>query len=521
MSTSTRKSDAALTRREFLAATAAGGVVPALFAPGQARAATQAGRVLRVARGADARSLDPHVNARLYDRIVLYTLYEPLIDADAKGRFVPVLAKSWAVGSTGRVITFHLREGVTFHDGTPFTADVVKWNIERVLNPATGSEHRTRFLGIIEGVRAPDKYTAQFYLTRPYPPLLSELTDRPGMMVSPAAVQKYGKDFGRNPVGTGPFRFQEWVIGNHVTVQRNDRYWNARAIRSDTIVFTDFPEPAVADARLRAGDLDVVTLEDLPAEDILAFQKDTAYRVIPSPAYRWEAIQMKVDTPPFDNRDLRQAMMYAINREQIHQVIYRGLGEATGKIFHEGWWADPNYKGPTYDPAMARERLQASGYLDKPVPLLLYVLSSTVPLGEMVQAQLQAIGLQINIRLVSERDQYPMVLRGEIPFTVPQTWTPRVDPHGLVYILWDSKGYANSSHYRNPQVDRLLDAAASTYDLAVRTRLYRAAERLIVNDASYVFFYATPDYALMRQQVQGFRWGFDLIPRISETWVGQ
>jgi peptide/nickel transport system substrate-binding protein len=144
-----------------------------------------------------------------------------------------------------------------------------------------------------------------------------------------------------------------------------------------------------------------------------------------------------------------------------------------------------------------------------------------VPLGEMVQAQLQAIGLQINIRLVSDRDQYPMVLKGEIPFTVPQTWTPRVDPHGLVYILWDSKGYANTSHYRNPQVDTLLDAAASTYDIAVRTKLYRQAERLIVDDASYVFFYATPDYALMRRQVQGFRWGFDLIPRISETWVGQ
>jgi len=503
-------------RRRLLAA---GGAAALAARAGLRPAAAQTPGVLRIARGADSRSLDPHINARLYDRMVLYTLYEPLVDADAGGNFVPVLARAWEVGSTGLVVTFHLRAGVVFHDGTPFTADVVKWNIERILDPATGSEHRARFEGIIQGVQAVDAQTVRIYLTRPYPPLFSELTDRPGLMVSPAAVKKYGRDFGRNPVGTGAFRFVEWIQGNRVSVQRNAQYWNGRAIRSTGIVFTDFPEPAVADARLRGGDLDVVALEGLPAEDILAFQKDPAYRVVTSPAYRWEAIQMKVDVPPFDNRNLRQAIMYGLNREQIRTVIYRGLGKATGKFFHEGWWADPSYNGPTYNPDLAKQKLRESGYLDKPVPLLLYLLSSTVPLGEMAQAQLAAIGLKTTIRLVSERDQYPMVLRGEIPFTIPQTWTPRVDPHGLAYILWDSKGYANSSHYRSPQVDKLLDEASATYDRAVRTKLYRQAERLIVEDASYVFYYATPDYAIMRRQVRGFRYGFDLIPRVAEAWV--
>jgi len=507
-----------LTRRELLAV--GGGVAAALLRRGGVQPAeAQARSVLRVARGGNARSLDPHVNARLYDRIVLYTLYETLIDADAKGNFIPVLAKSWDVGSTGRVITFSLRPGVVFHDGTPLTSDVVKWNIERILDPATGSEHRTRFEGIIQTVKAVDPTTVQMYLARSYPPLLSELTDRPGMMVSPAAVKKYGKDFGRNPVGTGAFKFVEWIQGNRVVVQRNPQYWNAKAIRSDRIIFTDFPEPAVADAKLRGGELDIVTLEGLPAEDILAFQKDRAYRVVQSPAYRWEAIQLKVDVPPFDNRNLRQAMMYAINREQIQTVIYRGLGRATGKFFHEGWWSDPSYNGPKYDPDMAKQKVKESGYLDKPAPLLMYVLATQVPLGEMVQAQLQAAGFKINIRLVSETDQYPMVLRGEIPFTVPTAWTPRVDPHGLAYILWDSKGYANSSHYKNQQVDKLLDDASAIYDIKARTKMYRQAERLIVDDASYVFYYATPDQAIMLQGVQGFRYGFDLIPRVAEAWV--
>ena len=502
-------------RRKLLAA-AAGGAA-ALIGAGRARA--QNTGVLRVARGADARSLDPHINARLYDRAVCYTLYEPLLDADAHGNFIPKLATSWDVGSTGLVITFRLRPNVVFHDGTPFTSDVVKWNMQRILDPATGSEHRTRFEGVVQGVQTPDRYTVQYYLTRPYPPFFSEMTDRPGMMVSPAAVQKYGRDFGRNPVGTGPFRFQEWVLGSRVVVQRNDRYWNRSKIQSTGIVFMDFEEPAVADARLRGGELDLVTLEGLPAEDLIAFQKDPSYRVVQSPASRWEAIQMKVDVAPFDNLALRQAMMYGINRQQIHDVIYRGLGRATGKIFHEGWWADPTYNGAAFDLNTAKQKLKESGYADHPAPLTLYVLQSDVPLGEMVQAQLQAVGFQINIRLVSARDQYPMVLRGEIPFTIPSDWTPRVDPHGLAYILWDSKGYANSSHYKNPQVDKLLDDAAVTYDRAARLRAYRQAERLIVNDASYVFYYATPDSAIMRPQVQGFAYGFDLIPRVSETWV--
>lgn len=518
MSAGERPARLRVTRRQFLTAGGAAALIGAR-SPTPAAWGGPAAGILRIARGGDARSLDPHVNARLYDRMVLYTLYEPLVDADSAGNFFPVLARAWEVGSTGLVVTFHLRPGVVFHDGTPFTADVVKWNIERVLDPATGSEHRTRFEGIIQGVQAVDPATVRIYLTRPYPPLFSELTDRPGLMVSPAAVKKYGRDFGRNPVGTGAFRFVEWIQGGRVAVLRSERYWDSRAIRSAGIVFTDFPEPAVADARLRGGDLDIVAVQGLPADDILGFQKQPEYQVVQSPAYRWEAIQMKVDTPPFDNRNLRQAILYGTNRDEILRVIYRGLGKATGKFLHEGWWADPAYNGPGYHPDLAKQRLRESGYLDRTTPLLLYVLAGQAPLGEMVQAQLAAIGLRATIRLVSERDQYPMVLRGEIPFTIPSTWTPRVDPHGISYILWHSKGYANSSHYRNPQVDKLLDDASATYDVKTRTRLYREAERIIVDEASYVFYYASPNYAIMRRQVRGFRYGFDLIPRVAGAWV--
>jgi ABC-type transport system substrate-binding protein len=141
---------------------------------------------------------------------------------------------------------------VTFQDGTPFDAQAVKWNLERVLDPATGSDHRQKFEGIIQGVQAVDPYT--IYLTRPYPALFSDLTDRPGQMVSPAAVKKFGKAFALQPVGIGPFKFVEWIPGNRVVVQRYENYWNRSAIKSDGIVFYDIPERPVAVARLQSGE---------------------------------------------------------------------------------------------------------------------------------------------------------------------------------------------------------------------------------------------------------------------------
>ena len=147
--------------------------------------------------------MDPHIRARFDDRVVIAAIYEPLINSDKDGHFVPVLAKSWEIGSTGRVVTFRLRQGVTFQDGTPFDAQAVKWNLERVLDPATGSDHRQKFEGIIQGVQAVDPYTVRIYLTRPYPALFSDLTDRPGQMVSPAAVKRSEKTL----------RFTPWAPG--------------------------------------------------------------------------------------------------------------------------------------------------------------------------------------------------------------------------------------------------------------------------------------------------------------------
>ena len=450
------------------------------------------GKMLRVARGGEGRSLDPHIRARFDDRVVIAAIYEPLITSDKDGHFVPVLAKSWEIGSTGRVVTFQLRQGVTFQDGTPFDAQAVKWNLERVLDPATGSDHRQKFEGIIQGVQAVDPYTVRIYLTRPYPALFSDLTDRPGQMVSPAAVKKFGKDFALHPVGTGPFKFVELIQGNRVVVQRYENYWNRSAIKSDGIVFYDIPERPVAVARLQSGEVDVVASTGagdivLGGPEIMSVQRQAGFKAIPSPNYEWEALQMRVDRPPFNNRSLREAIAYAVDREQILKTIYHGLGIATGKFFLEGWWADPKYVGVKYDPSVARAKLKESGYLDNPIPVTVSIQASDSQLGEPVQAQLAAIGLKVGLQLSSESDFYPQLIEGRYALAGPVRWTPRVDPHSLAKALFHStKGNSNTTRYRNVQVDSLLDDASAMEDPEQRGQVYHQIEQLVVDDAPYV-----------------------------------
>src|SRR5262249_33469171 len=190
-----------------------------------------------------------------------------------------------------------------------------------------------------------------------------------------------------------------------------------------------------------------------------------------------------------------------------------------GKFFLEGWWADPNYAGIKYDPEAAVAKLKESGYLSNPVPLTLHIQASDSQLGELLQAQLAAIGLNIKIQLVSESDFYAQLIQGSLALSGPTRWTPRVDPHGLANILLHStKGNSNTTRYRNPQVDALLDQASAINEPEKRVELYRQIERLVLEDAPYVLYCASPGYALMRDDVRGYEWGFDMVPRVAKVW---
>jgi peptide/nickel transport system substrate-binding protein len=229
--------------------------VLALAAGGQAQD-PQRGGVLRVGLQGDFTTMDPHLSTSAEDRDVYYQLYSPLVGLDASLKIVPELAEAWEQPDPVTYL-FRLRRGVKFHDGTDLTAEVVKWNFERMLNPASGSIRRSE-LGNVKAVEVVDPLTVRVTLKEPDAALLATLSDRAGMMVSRAAVEKHGPDFARRPVGTGPFQFVEWVKDDHLSVRRFPGYWKAGLPHLDEIVYKPIPDHTVKLTALRTGTLDLI-----------------------------------------------------------------------------------------------------------------------------------------------------------------------------------------------------------------------------------------------------------------------
>src|SRR5262249_18373226 len=312
------------------------------------------GGTLRVGWLPDSKTLDPHFSVELGERYALYMIYNTLVGLDRGFNVVPELARSWQIAPDGKRVTFQLQRGVKFHDGTEFTAETVKWNVERILNPENKSPQRSQLEPAVASVSVIDPHTVAFGLKKPFAPLLAALADRPGFIASPAAVKQAGPDFGRHPVGTGPFRFVEWVADSQVTLERFPDYWDKGKPYVDKVVFRIVPDPTVRQTMLRTGELDIAT--DLDAKDVPTLQADANLKASEMrPASRWTALQWRVDKPPFDSKPLRQAIALGIDRNELKEVLLRGFGEpARGPVVPGLWWSNPSLKGYGYDPVEAR-----------------------------------------------------------------------------------------------------------------------------------------------------------------------
>ncbi|HWU39037.1 MAG TPA: ABC transporter substrate-binding protein [Candidatus Acidoferrum sp.] len=215
------------------------------------------GGTIRIALDADCTTMDPHRSTAAVDRQVYSNLYGKLVDIDAKFNIVPQLAQSWEIKNNGLIYIFKLRRGVKFHDGSDFNAEIVKWNFDRMRDPALASPRRSE-IAPVKDVKVLDPYTVEITLTTPYAPFLSVLSDRAGMMVSKAAVEKYKDDYARNPMGTGPFRLVEWVKDDHITLKRFDGYWEKGLPYLDEIIYRPIPDTTVRFTAMRTGQVDLM-----------------------------------------------------------------------------------------------------------------------------------------------------------------------------------------------------------------------------------------------------------------------
>jgi peptide/nickel transport system substrate-binding protein len=416
----------------------------------------------------------------------------------------PGLATSWKLSDDGRRWTFELRPGVVFHDGTPLDAAAVAFSFARVIDPQHPSyvrgddgQYWRGLLKKVKRVTAPAMSRVEIEVAHPYAPLLGELAMFP--IVSPVAVRRWGDDFRRHPVGTGPFAFEAWEPGEQVVVRRFDRYWGARPAL-ERIVFR-----AVTDARQRLVDLQSGSVDlaagILPDEQsFVELHPDLLLLHMPSLDVSYLAFNMM--HPPFDDRRVRRAISHAINKEPIVKLAYQGRAIAADGPLPPGQWG---YRAPAtrmrYDPALARQLLEdaaAARAFDPSRVYKLYApstsrtyLSQPERVARYIQAALSRVGVSSQLILQPINELRESVGRGDHDLALFGWISDTGDPDNFLYVLFHSDnavpGLAhNIAFYRNPAVDRLLVAAQAAIDEPTRTRLYGEVQAMIAEDAPWV-----------------------------------
>jgi peptide/nickel transport system substrate-binding protein len=492
----------------------------ALVLPGMPSATAQVpNEVLVVGQIAEPASLDPAVSTATNDFRILINLYEGLVRYKPGTLEVePALAENWTISDDGLTYEFRLREGVTFHDGTPFDAAAVKFNFDRMLDeehPAagTGPFPLAFFFSAVGKVEAVDPRTVRFTLKEPYAPFLSNLAYPTGLMVSPSAVTERGKEFGRNPVGTGPFRFVEWQGNRQVTIERNPDYWGEPA-KLQAVVFRPITDPNTRAAEMLAGGIDVMA--EVPPDAITQFQGVDDFKVYEQAGPHLWFLILNTREGPFKDKRVRQAVNYAIDKQAITENILQGTAiPAKGPIAPAFEWAqDPSLQGYPHDPEKARALLKEAGA--EGASLTFYVaeggsgMLDPVAMGTAIQADLAEVGLKVKIETYEWNTFLANVnpgLEGKADMA-EMAWMTN-DPDTLPYLTLRTEalpqnGGFNSGYYSNPELDRILEEARRSSDQAKRAELYRQAQRIIVEDAPWAFVAHWKQNAVTTAAVQGF-----------------
>lgn len=475
--------------------------------------------VLLLGQVAEPQSLDPQVATAANDSRILVNLYEGLVrNADGTLTLEPALAQSWSISDDGLTYTFHLREDIKFHDGSPFNADAVKFTFERMLDNQhpyyhTGPFPLSFFFSAIDKITTPDDRTVVFTLKEPFAPFLSNLATPAGLIVSPTAVKQYDKDFSRHPSGTGPFKFDEWTANQRVVVSANENYWDGKP-SLEHVVFRPITDANTRVAEMLSGGIDAMV--EVPADNVPLFVNDDRFDVYEAVGpHVWYAM-LNTSQPPFDDVRVRQAVNYAVNKDNIVKYILQdSAGVAQGPIPSAFDWAfDAETKAYPYDPEKARQLIAEAGAQGQKV--IFYVteggsgMLDPIPMATAIQADLKAVGLSVEIQTFEWNTYLSKVNAGlKQAHMAEMAWMTN-DPDTLPFLTlhsasWPDKGGFNSGYYSNKQLDRLLDKARVTNNLEERAQLYRQVQKIVHQDAPWLFVANWKQNAVANEHVKHFK----------------
>jgi len=507
-----------------------------------APAPQQGGRVV-VALTAGWDTLDPAIAVFTFAREIMGNIYDPLLIKDpTTGDIRPGLVSSWTVSPDGRIILLKLRSGVKFHDGTPLTSEAVAFSINRIKDPALRSPMAATILGPVASVEAPDPFTVLITLNLPFAPFMDSLTEINLAPVSPAAVQQFGRAFGQNPVGTGPFMVKEIVPNQRVVLVRNPNYrWAPSIFRHpgpaylDELVYTVVPEDATRVAQLVRGEVQV--LYNAPVREAVRLQRNRNFQVFYKDQVGFpRSIMLNTSRWPFDDVRVRIAVAHAINKEELLKTVYENVGSVAQTPLSPVTWGytkSLEQSAYQYNPERAKQVLAEAGWRPGPDGILvkdgrafrvrLWTITVAQQLldAQVKQAQLRAVGIDAQINAIEQAPYLAAIRKGD--HDIAGMLFVSADPDVLFTVSHSSQievGW-NTGIYRNAELDRLLEEARSTMDLRRRRELYVRVQEHLIKNVPFIPHYNITRVFMTTGQVRGYRLDARAFQLFHDVWLAR
>jgi peptide/nickel transport system substrate-binding protein len=476
----------------------------------------KSGGSVTVGLRADILTLDPVRLTNDSDNSISYSIYDPLINrVGDKGALGPGLADSWDMAGDLKSVTLHLHPNVKFHDGTPFNADAVVFNVERHMDPRNSPTQLADGL-LIDSVTASDPQTAVIKFKLPWVDFPQALAAQIGYMASPTAIQKEGADYGRHPVGTGPFVFKEWATSDHVTVEKNKSYWVPGRPYLDSVIWKFIPDQDSKYAALKSGQIDLL---QVPTYDqAVRAQKEGRLKVQSYQGNGGTFVMVNTKSEPFSDPNARLALSYATDRQEIVRLVNKGVTPvATGPVGKDSsWFKDSG--DPGYDQNKAKQYLAAYG---KPLKFTFNIVADPVTreYAQVLQAQWQKVGIQADLAQMDQPTLIKAAYGHQFQMSIYQSadW---FDPdRALFFQFWSKSGPQNFPQYENPAVDQALFTGKGTADEATRKQAYATIQAALAKDQPYVYLFYNRIYTLMNPRVQNLNTMYSSISKMGQVWV--
>jgi peptide/nickel transport system substrate-binding protein len=447
---------------------------------------------LRIGLNEDPDVLDPTLARTFVGRIVFASMCDKLFDITADLKVVPQLATEykWVDDDKGLVIT--LRQGVSFQDGEPMNAQAVKYSLERHLT-MQGSMRKNE-ISAIASIDVVDDHTVKLNLSAPNAPLVAQLTDRAGMVVSPKAAEALKDKFNTAPVCAGPYKFVERVAQDRIVLQKFDNYWDKDNIHIDKIVFQPIPDTSVRLANLRSGGLDLI--ERLQPTDLASVRAEKTLKDASIVSLGYQGITVNLNngprskTPLGQDARVRQAFSLAIDRDALNQVVF------SGEYLPGNQWVPStspyyakNLPVPKRDVAKAKELLKAAG-VATPVAVTLMFPNDPIQtqVSQVIQSMTAEAGFDVKLQATEFATALDLSEKGDME-AFDLGWSGRTDPDGNIFSFVTCKGVFNDGHYCNETVDKGLTAARTVGDLPDRQKHYAAAAEQLLTDLPIIYLY--------------------------------